>query len=336
MKKSLLAILILTGTAVFAGCGQTTYTESEWDEQYYEEEYPEEYVDEEYYGEAEEYEAYDEASEFDYGSSESDDGQAQGAEGQSEDSGASGDAQGESTAVGIWYTDGYDQENEWATSYKIELTADGKASCTGWRNQDTGTYKMTGDNKALITFDHCEISAPGEGIKPVDDFIYTIEMTINGNDAEIKIDAPDVISNIEDGTVHRESDNGTSGSSGTSKGDDASGSNDKGKASDIADGEYITDEKYTGEISGDGSTLTIETALYHYDKDWNTVLDYEKSTYVFPTSGSCKCVVFTETKEENPVAERVDFINEFLKGNSGLPITLKIKNNQLTEIGFTS
>ncbi len=331
MKKSLFAILILAGMAVFAGCGQGAKTESGSNDQTYEEKYPEEYVDEEYpddeymdeeyYWEEDEYSPYDEEPGYDYGSQESGDTQAKSSDTQA---GSEGDAKDGSDAVGIWYTDGYDKDNNWASSYKIELTADGKASCTGWRNQDTGTYTKTGDNKVLITFDYCELDSPEKGLAPVDGFIYTIEMEISGDDARIKIDAPDVISNLDDGTVHRESSGGTSGST------------DKGKVPDVADGEYITDEKYSGRITDDGATLTIETALYHYDKDWNTVLDYEKDTYVFPTSGNCKCVVYTETTEESPVAKQVDFINEFLKGNSGLPITFKIKNNQLVEIGFSS
>lgn len=230
-----------------------------------------------------------------------------------------------SMAVGIWYTDGYDTETNWDSSYKIELTADGKASCEGWRNKDTGTFEVTGDDKVLITFDKCETDSPGEGFVPVEGFVYTVEMTITGDDAKIKIDAPDVISNLDDGTVHRNIDNGKPEEEG-----------DAGEAVNIADGEYITDEKYKGDISADGSVITIETALSHYDKDWNTVLDYEKRTYVLSTSKKCKCVIFQENKEEYPVAKQIEFINDFLKGNSGLPITLKIVNNEVTEIGFSS
>ena len=229
-----------------------------------------------------------------------------------------------SMAVGVWYTEGFDEENNWAGSYKIDLSADGKATCEGWRNKDSGTYEVTGDNRILITFDKCETDSPGEGFVPVEGFKYTIEMTITGDDAQIKIDAPDVISNLEDGEVHRRSDN--------SKAEES----DKKDAVSIADGEYVTDEKYKGDISADGSTITIETALSHYDKDWNTILDYKKDTYVLTTSKNCKCVIYQEDVEEYPVAEQIGFINEFLHGNSGLPITFKIVNNEVTEIGFSS
>ncbi len=106
-------------------------------------------------------------------------------------------------ASGIWYTEGYDEYNDWATSYRIDLGRDGSANCFGYRNNDTGTYKITGDNTVLITFDHCEIDSPGEGWVPVDGFVYTVEMTIDGDDAQIKINAPDVITNLTDGVIHR-------------------------------------------------------------------------------------------------------------------------------------
>lgn len=112
--------------------------------------------------------------------------------------------QGSPLAAGMWYTDEYDETMNWACSYKIELTEDGNATCNGWRNKDSGTYEMTGDNKAVITFDKCEIDSPGEGWVPVKGFVYKIYMTIDGDEAEIKIDAPDVISNLVDGPVHRQ------------------------------------------------------------------------------------------------------------------------------------
>ena len=105
---------------------------------------------------------------------------------------------------------------------------------------------------------------------------------------------------------------------------------------EVADGTYLTDETYSGYLSDSADLLVITTALNHEDENWNTVLDYKKQEFRFPVSKDCKCVVFTEEKEENPVAERVEFINEFLKGNSGLPINLKIVNGTVEEFGFSS
>ncbi len=106
--------------------------------------------------------------------------------------------------VGQWFTDGYDEIENWAESYYIILNNDGSALCTGWRNKDTGTYEITGPGKVLITFDHCECDDPEVGgWTQVNGFKYTIDMEYSGNDATIKINAPDVISNLTNGTIHR-------------------------------------------------------------------------------------------------------------------------------------
>ena len=329
MKKRMMFLIVAAlGICMLAGCNKKAQVEeepaAEETEEYYEEDfeegdYEEGDFEEEYY-EEEPVEDYDEQE-----AAPAEEPAAAPAEEPAEEEAAdsSQGAQGSADAVGTWLTDGYDEEANWAMSYKIELTADGKASCSGYRNKDTGTYESTGDNKVLITFDHCETDEAGEGYKVVDGFKYTVEMTTNGDDADIKINAPDVISNLEDGKVHRNNGSTASRSGG-------------GGAAEVADGDYLTDETYKGEISADGSTIRINTALYHEDENWNKVLDYDKQEYEFATSDDCKCVVFTETKEENPVSERIDFINEFLQGNSGLPISFKISGGKVTEIGFSS
>ncbi len=238
------------------------------------------------------------------------------------------DTSDQTDVVGKWYTEDYDEDANWAMSYVIELTADGKAACTGWRNKDNGTYKVN-NGRVLITFDDCQTDEPGEGFKTVKDFKYTIEMIPDGNDATIKIDAPDVISNLEDGKVHRKD----SGSS-ASKSDDAK--SDSSGSSEIADGSYLTDSKYSGELSGDASKLVIETGLSHYDKDWNTIKDYDKQKIELNISKNCKCVIMQEDVSTYPIKEKIDFINEFLGSNSGLPIGLIIKNGELVEINFSS
>lgn len=106
--------------------------------------------------------------------------------------------------VGRWYTENYDEINNWAGSYYIDLYNDGTALCSGWRNKDTGTYIISEPGKLSITFDHCECDDPsigGWGI--VKGFAYTIDMEYSGDDAVIKINAPDVISNLTDGNIHR-------------------------------------------------------------------------------------------------------------------------------------
>ncbi len=82
-------------------------------------------------------------------------------------------------------------------------TDDGKATCSGWRNRDIGSYKIKDDNHVNISFYYCETDSPDGGWAPVEGFSYTIDMAISGDDAKIKIDAPDVISNLSDGAMHR-------------------------------------------------------------------------------------------------------------------------------------
>ncbi len=123
----------------------------------------------------------------------------------------------------------------------------------------------------------------------------------------------------------------------TSVGTGPSGSTGSaGIGADIADGTYNTDSKYKGELSKDGKTLTITTALSHYDKDWKEIVDYAKDSYVFNVSPNCKIVFIDETSDEYPLSERIDDIKTFLKGESGLPLTFTIKNGELTEISISS
>ena len=282
------------------------YDDADYEDEYYDDEYYEDdYYEDEYY-EDEEYDDTDLISE--------------------DDKAQSPRMLNEGTSpAGRWYTEDYDVNENWASSYIIELFEDGTATCNGWRNKDAGTYKADG-NKVLITFDDCQVDSPGEGFVPVKGFKYTINMDVRGDEATIRIDAPDVISNLEDGKLHRKAGEKVS---------EAPDENDRGSV-DIADDTYHTDAKYKGEISKDGSTVTIETALSHYDKDWNEIKDYDKQVFAFNTSGNCKCVIVTDEYEEAPIADKTEFINDMLKGSSGLPITLVIKNNELVEMNFSS
>ena len=303
MKKFLMVLLAgITTFCIMTGCGQNAAPEPyepEEEEEYFEEddfeeyeEEPEEEIDEEEPEESEEPEKTEKTEE------------------------PKEAPKAEASAEGTWYTEDYDVDENWALSYKIELKPDGTALCEGYRNKDTGTWEDKGDGNVLITFDHCETKGFKEAWEEVEDFRYTVDMKVDGDDAEIKIDAPEVISNLEDGKLHR--------------GEAGSGS------SAVADGEYITDEKCKGELSKDGKTLTVTTAILHYDKDYNPVEDYAKDTYVFETSDDCKCVIIQEDTTKDPILKQIDFINEVLEGESGLPITIEIKDGKLVRIEFCS
>ncbi len=109
---------------------------------------------------------------------------------------------------------------------------------------------------------------------------------------------------------------------------------DAGEGTDIADGEYITDAEYEGELSADGKVMTITTALSEYVNSPSP--KYPKQTYVINVSDSCKCIEFQEETTESSFFDKMDLVKDFLEGKSGLPITLVFKNNELVEIQFSS
>lgn len=109
---------------------------------------------------------------------------------------------------------------------------------------------------------------------------------------------------------------------------------DEGEGVAIADGEYVTDEEYKGELSADGKTMTITTALSEFVNSPKP--SYPKQTYVITVADDCKCIEVQEEEKVSSFFDKMDLINDFLKGKSGLPITLKFKNNELIEIMFSS
>ncbi len=109
---------------------------------------------------------------------------------------------------------------------------------------------------------------------------------------------------------------------------------DEGEGVAIADGEYVTDEEYEGELSADGKTMTITTALYEFVNSPSP--SYPKRTYVITVADSCKCIEVQEETKTSSFFDKMDLIREFLEGKSGLPITLEFKNNELVEILFSS
>ncbi|MBQ6441889.1 MAG: hypothetical protein IJJ13_04780 [Lachnospiraceae bacterium] len=119
-----------------------------------------------------------------------------------------------------------------------------------------------------------------------------------------------------------------------SKADTSDSEGDAGEGVAIADGEYVTDEEYEGELSADGKTMTITTALWEFVNSPKP--SYPKQTYVITVADSCKCVEVQEETKTSSFFDKMDLIKDFLEGQSGLPITLKFKNNELVEIMFSS
>ena len=109
---------------------------------------------------------------------------------------------------------------------------------------------------------------------------------------------------------------------------------DAGEGMEIADGEYVTDDEYEGELSEDGKVMTITTALYEFVNSPSP--SYPRQIYVINVADSCRCVQTGEGSKETSFFESMDLIRAFLEGKSGLPITLVFKNNELIEIQFSS
>lgn len=56
-----------------------------------------------------------------------------------------------------------DPTMEFSSKYTFQFKKNGTVSLKGWRNKDSGTYKVTGNNTAKLTFKKLYIDAPGEG-----------------------------------------------------------------------------------------------------------------------------------------------------------------------------
>ena len=80
--------------------------------------------------------------------------------------------------------------------------------------------------------------------------------------------------------------------------------------------------------------MTITTALSEFVNSPKP--SYPKQTYVITVADSCKCIEYQEDVTTSSFFDKMDLIKDFLKGQSGLPITLKFKNNELVEIMFSS
>ena len=104
---------------------------------------------------------------------------------------------------GKWFTADYDEQMNWATSYVIKLDDKGNAISTGYRDNDTGKYEMISPNTALITFTNCTRDAAGEGWVVIDGYSYTVEMKINGDEATITVNDPEITTNLPDGKMYR-------------------------------------------------------------------------------------------------------------------------------------
>lgn len=102
----------------------------------------------------------------------------------------------------------------------------------------------------------------------------------------------------------------------------------------IKDGEYVTGAEYKGKVADDGKSMTVTTALYKFVN--SPAPEYEEKSYTFKIADDCLVYVIQEDATDYPFMEKKDLVNDFLEGVSGLPITLKFKNNEIIQIEFSS
>ncbi len=222
--------------------------------------------------------------------------------------------------------DGFDEEEYYDEDYLDDEMIDEEADAGEADVPDAGQGGSSNDEIVEMARKHS--GAPKAELDQVMDnghlYIHLFE---DMDDHQSTWDWYDIDPNTLKGTnfMGEEVDlNGSGGGSASAEGDS------------VADGTYNTDMSYKGELSKDGSALTITTALSHYDNNWNEIKDYEKDTYVFGIAPDCKCVFIDETRNEYPLSEKIDDIETFLKGESGLPLTFTVKNGKLTEISVSS
>ncbi len=184
----------------------------------------------------------------------------------------------------------------------------------------------------------CGKAAAPEDMEPLeeyydDEYIEDEEMEDEAYEDEEIVEDYDEEAEAPDGNDTEAADSETAeASAAEAKTSDSEG--DAGEGTAIADGEYVTDDEYTGELSADGKTMTITTALSEFVNSPSPT--YPKQTYVINVADSCKCVQIQDETKETSFFDSMDLIKDFLSGKSGLPITLVFKNNELVEIQFSS
>ena len=109
--------------------------------------------------------------------------------------------------IGDWYSDMFDEENNWSQSYKTTFHEDGTVEHAGWRNRDKGTYEISGDKTHIIAyFNENYLDMPGQGYMMQNGYEYTATYWIDGNKLMVTFSDEfydKMISNAMEGTLYR-------------------------------------------------------------------------------------------------------------------------------------
>lgn len=103
--------------------------------------------------------------------------------------------------VGRWLTDASDDYKY--DDYEIKLDENNYALCIGIRDMFSGKYEQISPNKLVITFDRCISYIQGSGWEIVDDYLFMVDMIIDGNSARIEVNEPRGITLLSGGNMYR-------------------------------------------------------------------------------------------------------------------------------------
>lgn len=85
------------------------------------------------------------------------------------------DLDGQFDITGIWYSEDYDEDNAWASSYKTTFNPDGTVVQVGWRNADHGIYEVSADGMYVTAyFKENYINQPVDGGQLLDGYEYSV------------------------------------------------------------------------------------------------------------------------------------------------------------------
>ena len=85
------------------------------------------------------------------------------------------DLDGQFDITGIWYSEDYDEDNAWASSYKTTFNPDGTVVQVGWRNADHGIYEVSADGMYVTAyFKENYINQSVDGGQLLDGYEYSV------------------------------------------------------------------------------------------------------------------------------------------------------------------
>ena len=74
-----------------------------------------------------------------------------------------------------------DSSQEYTSRYSTQFKSDGTVETTGYRNIDTGTYEVVGENTIQATFDQNYFESAGQNKQLIEGYTYTVLYTYDEN-----------------------------------------------------------------------------------------------------------------------------------------------------------